>query len=78
LKKEQQELAYKKHIKESYLNQMNKQDSEYSTNLAELAELERQEKAMVDKLNQTRMSAMSVKSNHVTLGQKNGISPFKS
>ena len=49
--------------------------------MADLAELERQERAMVEKLNQTRMSAMSVKSaksNNVTLGQKNGISPFKS
>lgn len=59
---------------------MDQADSLYSANLAELAELEKAEKIMVEKLNETRKSAaMSAKSNNVPSGQKsaNSLTPFK-
>lgn len=58
-RKQELELKYKDHIKKSYANRMLDEDSVFNGNQQELAELEEQEKEMVQKLNETRMSAQT-------------------
>lgn len=38
------------HLKQSYIDRMGAEDSLYSSNMQELGELERQERAMTEKL----------------------------
>ena len=61
------------------MQKMSQQDSQYQVNCNELAELERQERLMVEKLNQTRMSAMSAQSSQPRNPSLSAskMSPFK-
>lgn len=51
-----QEQQYHSDVKRGYQERMMAQDSEASRNAEQIAELERQERMMVEALNQSRMS----------------------
>ena len=56
MKKAQAELEYKSSVKKNYMERMQAQDMQASKNQQQLYELEQQERIMVEKLNQSRMS----------------------
>lgn len=57
--KQQRDEDYRSRVKQEFYQKVQDQQSIYSNNAEEIQYLEHEEKAMVEKLNQTRQSAMS-------------------
>ena len=64
-------------LKKGYNSKMHEKDDIYYQNQDELAALEREEKAMVEKLNQTKASVKSAMPMHRNSSTNNLVSPFK-
>ena len=79
MKKAQAELEYKSGVKKNYMERMQAQDEQASKNQQQLYELEQQERVMVEKLNQSRMSMGGQSVTALSGNQKPSgvISPYK-
>ena len=58
------EAEYREQVRESFLQQMEDQEQMYEDNMQQCSRLEHEERVMVEKLNQTRMSALSAQSHN--------------
>ena len=85
-KKMADQEVYQNSVHDSYIKKIQEQESIYSANQQVLSELENEERHMVDKLNMTRMSALSGHSANrnnrsINMGsakkQGGGSSPFQ-
>ena len=79
MKKAQAELEYKSGVKKNYMERMQAQDQQASKNQQQLYELEQEERVMVEKLNQSRMSMGGQSATALSGNQKPSgvISPYK-